>query len=553
MRPVKLREHQEKLHPDSAKEGLDALKQKKARFHASGTLPKLGFSATQKPTLEASYKVAYLIAKDKKPHTIGETLVKPCALEMVELVCGKQHRKEIENIPLSNNVIQSRIHDMSLDLTQQVLTELKASPHPYSMQLDETTDVAQCSQLLVFVRYVHSGSIKEEFLFCRPLLTTTKAQDVLAIINDFFAQHDFDEWKKKLGSICTDGAPAMLGNKSGLTSLIKAEAPQVTVTHCILHRHALASKTLPNGLKLFMTTAVQVVNFIRARATNHRLFKVLCQDIGSIHEVLLYHTEVRWLSRGQVFSRLIELQVEVAMFLREKESDLAGKFDEPNFIFALAYLADIFSHLNDLNISIQGPNKTILDASEKLKSFLEKLPLWTRRVESNNFANFTRLEEALLGHQGLPAASKDDILTHLTTLRMSFQNYFGSEELQRDTWIRNPFLVDLDSIPDEDMTKDDLIDLRHRELIKSEFCTKDLAEFWCSMMEGYPALAKRALQSILPFVTTYLCEAGFSTLLTIKTKSRNRLEAEDDMRVALSKSSPRFDLLVAAKQQHPSH
>ena len=34
-------------------------------------------------------------------------------------------------------------------------------------------------QLLVFVRYMNSGNIKEEFLFCSALETTTKADDVM--------------------------------------------------------------------------------------------------------------------------------------------------------------------------------------------------------------------------------------------------------------------------------------------------------------------------------------------------------------------------------------
>jgi hypothetical protein len=49
----------------------------------------------------------------------------------------------------------------------------------------------------------------------------------------------------KLGSICTNGAPAMLGNKSGFAALVKQKVPHVGVTHCFLHRHALATKTLP--------------------------------------------------------------------------------------------------------------------------------------------------------------------------------------------------------------------------------------------------------------------------------------------------------------------
>ncbi|KAF2366927.1 hypothetical protein FHG87_002319 [Trinorchestia longiramus] len=128
--------------------------------------------------------------------------------------------------------------------------------------------------------------------------------------------------------------------------------------------------------------------------------------------------------------------------------------------------------------------------------------------------------------------------THLSSLRV----------LQQNVWVRNLFTVNLDNV-DEDLTKDDLIDLRHKELLKSQLYTTEMGEFWCSMIEPYLLLAKRALQSILPYVTIYLCEAGFLILAAIRTKSRNRLDAEDDIRVALSKKSLQFHSLVNKKQQ----
>ncbi|XP_035213968.1 protein ZBED8-like [Stegodyphus dumicola] len=182
---------------ENASKDLEFFTKKKAQFSKSGTLTKLGFGISQKPLVEASFRVAYRIAKSKKPHhTIGETLIKPCALEMVELVCGLEQRKKLEAIPLSKDVIHSRIVEISCNILKQIIDELKASPFPFSMQLDETTDISNCSQLLVFVRYVSADTIKEEFLFCEPLLQTTKAVDVLTILNVFFSKHDFD-WKKK--------------------------------------------------------------------------------------------------------------------------------------------------------------------------------------------------------------------------------------------------------------------------------------------------------------------------------------------------------------------
>ena len=124
--------------------------------------------------------------------------------------------------------------------------------------------------------------------------------------------------------------------------------------HCFLHRHALAAKTLPPNLKDVLSICVQVVNFIRGRSLHHRLFKLFCEEMGNEHQVLLFHTEVRWLSRGKILTRKAELKNEIAIFLREYQSNSADKFEDEVFILSLSYLADVFSHLNDLNMFMQG-------------------------------------------------------------------------------------------------------------------------------------------------------------------------------------------------------
>ena len=37
----------------------------------------------------------------------------------------------------------------------------------------------------------------------------------------------------------------MMGVRSGFTALVKQKAPHVITMHCVLHRYALAAKTLP--------------------------------------------------------------------------------------------------------------------------------------------------------------------------------------------------------------------------------------------------------------------------------------------------------------------
>jgi len=82
------------------------------------------------------------------------------------------------------------------------------------------------SQLIVYARYIKDGDIKDEFLFYKPLQTTTKADDVLRLVADFFEKHQI-KWEK-LRSVCTDGAPVMIGRRSGFAALLKKKVPDIS-------------------------------------------------------------------------------------------------------------------------------------------------------------------------------------------------------------------------------------------------------------------------------------------------------------------------------------
>jgi len=68
-------------------------------------------------------------------------------------------------VSLSNDTIKSRILKTSEDIKIQLTSAVKSSGLPSAIQLDESTDVASLSQLLVYIRYVSSASIKEDFFF----------------------------------------------------------------------------------------------------------------------------------------------------------------------------------------------------------------------------------------------------------------------------------------------------------------------------------------------------------------------------------------------------
>ena len=69
----------------------------------------------------------------------------------------------------------------------------------------------------------------------------------------------------------------------------------------------------------------------------------------------------------------------------------------------------------------------------------------------------------------------------------------------------------------------------------------------------YPLLSEETLKLLIPFSTTDLCEAGFSSTVVVKTKTRNKQELEDDLRCLLSTVKARIEMLTKRKQSQKSH
>lgn len=71
--------------------------------------------------MEASYYISLQIAKNKKPYTIGEDLIKDCLLDSARLVLNVESYIKIKEISLSNNPVQQRIQEMAIHIKEQVI------------------------------------------------------------------------------------------------------------------------------------------------------------------------------------------------------------------------------------------------------------------------------------------------------------------------------------------------------------------------------------------------------------------------------------------------
>ena len=162
----------------------------------------------------------------------------------------------------------------------------------------------------------------------------------------------------------------------------------------------------------------------------------------------------------------------------------------------IAYLADIFYHLNELNLLLQGKGMNMIKASEKLKSFIGKLPLWSRRLQGGNLAKFPFLDELVVeGGASLQGNVQLEIVVHMKSFSGSFYNYFCPGELNvMKSWIFDPFKFNTDKLPDDESYKKDLINLKESRNMKMEFESMVLERFWSAKLETYPKLVKKHWQ-----------------------------------------------------------
>lgn len=115
-----------------------------------------------------------------------------------------------------------RIADMAEDSKDQ-LQRKAGFFQSFAIALDESTDVSDTAQLLVFIRGVGEYfTITEELVEMRSLKGTTTGLDVATETIKALENIGL-EWEQ-LSGITTDGAPSMVGVRSGAVTKIMQHA-----------------------------------------------------------------------------------------------------------------------------------------------------------------------------------------------------------------------------------------------------------------------------------------------------------------------------------------
>ena len=519
----------------------------------------------------ASLRVSWILAKKKRPFTDSETM-KDCMLAVVDEVINDNTIKTsvtsaIRNVPLSDTSNIRRVEILATDVFETLLGELKKAD-VMSIAVDESTDRSDTAQLCIYVRFFDGEIFREELLGLLPLDGHTTGEVVFEKISAFFKDNGLD--MERVCMLVTDGAPSMTGKISGLVARWSAVAPQISSVHCIVHQTVLCAK-LSSELKTTMDNVMATINFIRSTSSlQHRLFRKLLSEMSAEHHDLLLHNDVRWLSKGKALERFCDLREEITTFLhnskRKKAETHLNRILDDNFMVDVWFLSDIFKHLNDLNVGLQGRDKTVIDLVEQMRAFQIKLDIFTNDLTTGRMLHFPTLRKCISS----PAQITDVMRDFTARLKENFAGRLDGLVLPTEVmgFARNPFTVategDLSArakevVPsiDEGRFILELVDMQSSITMPQELRTNGPAQFWSDVnVHQFPNVKKVAIHVLSMFGSTYTCESSFSHMNAIKSSSRCSLTnstLHQCLRIAVTSYEPNITALVQNKKCHFSH
>ena len=496
-----------------------------------------------------SFKICESIAEKGKPFSEGE-FIKSCLGIFTDFACPEK-KHLLQQTSLSRFTVSRRITQLS-DNIEETLKERINNCAAYSLALDESTDISDTAQLVVFVRGVTDNfDIIETFLDMASMSSTTTGQDVSDEVLKLMDKFNLDP--AKLCGLTTDGAPSMTGKNNGFTKkfLDTIGSQDVVVSHCIIHQENLCTKVL--GFADVMKDVVQCVNYIRSRGLNHRQFKAFLEELDADYPDVVYFSAVRWLSRAATLKRFWNLREEIKLFMINKQQAVAYLSDD-DWLNDIAFLTDITQHLSELNVKLQGKNQLAHKMFQHICSFEKKLQLFKTQLNKTALAHFPSLS---VRKAEMPELDTSKYGENVGKLCAEFTRRFsGFRKCEMDFML---FAQPFDMAPEDspDCCQMELIDLQSDNDLKRAYDNNDLVMFYKNHVCGkYPNLEQHAKKFVSLFGSTYCCEQFFSRMKFTKNRYRCQLTDEhltSQLRVATTSVKADIDKMCKNTKFQVSH
>ena len=259
----------------------------------------------------------------------------------------------------------------------QVLRDIATSLHSaefYSIMVDETTDVSNKEQAVLFFRWVSDDLIAHEDFVGLYGIENTEAKTLVNMILDVLTRLNLSI--KKLRGQCYDGASAMSGPRSGVAKQIRDLESRAVYTHCYGHSLNLACMDTIKSSKVMqeaLDITAEITKLVKLSPRRGAIFQCLKDELAPLDPGIRVLCPTRWTVKAEALKSIVDnfevlqhLWEESLEYVKESEmrarilgvSDRMMKFD---FFFGAILGETVLSHSDNLSRTLQ---KGDISASE---------------------------------------------------------------------------------------------------------------------------------------------------------------------------------------------
>lgn len=454
----------------------------------------------------------------------------------------------------TSNVIQNDLISCVGEITlRQIKCEINETSF-IAIILDETTDVANISQLSKVVRYVtKKGEIKERFL---GFLNVTTQRTALALYNIVESIVDDLNCSSKLVAQSYDGAAVMAGELGGLQAKVRETHPSALFVHCMAHRLNLVLQQSVSSIKeckVFFSTLTGLASFFSKSSK-----RTSALDL-EVHKRLPKVAPTRWNYNGRLVQTVYEYRQPLIVFLQkileqQEEWDnetivcSRGYLDilntEANFNLLLIIFSEIFPFCDNLFAVLQNKSSDINFCVKKIQEFksviLSKREqfdlLWNKfnQLEIDTQTQRKRMRTDIVGNEKtcyrrLFLEIIDNISTHIDT---RFKNFDNLKFIELTNFSNHNTVVEgaFESLKQNYLDYFDFPALRSELSViynTSEGINKSsVSDLWksikeCGLDQAFPQILKLCELTLTIPATSASTERSFSALKRIKNFIRN--------------------------------
>uniref|UniRef100_A0A6P7GZL6 General transcription factor II-I repeat domain-containing protein 2B-like n=1 Tax=Diabrotica virgifera virgifera TaxID=50390 RepID=A0A6P7GZL6_DIAVI len=166
------------------------------------------------------------------------------------------------------------------------------------------------------------------------------------------------------------------------------------------------------------------------------------KELMSQYVEILYHTKVRWLSKGKVLERFFSIRHEITLVLATKNKEFP---DIHNFSWWLkvAFLTDIMSIMNETLTKLQGDYNNIVTKMMSIVFSLEqKLNMYIEELSNEYYSSFPSVK-ALFDENPDESQEISDLLKLLADLKDEMSVRFSDFRKFQEPFplVENPWAI----------------------------------------------------------------------------------------------------------------